>query len=163
MTFSKITRSSKVLITSMLMLNTAVLFFIIDVIANVFLIDLALGYISQNTIKTTLTLIIIVGLTSLFFQIKSLIRSYDLQKVALDSASGQLVSVVNNNFEKWKLSESEKEVAWLLIKALSIQEIADARNTKIGTVKSQSNSVYQKAGLQGRAELVSYFVEDLLA
>jgi DNA-binding CsgD family transcriptional regulator len=110
-----------------------------------------------------LILIIIVGLTSLFFQIKSLIRSYDLQKDALDSASGQLVSVVNNNFEKWKLSESEKEVAWLLIKALSIQEIADARNTKIGTVKSQSNSVYQKAGLQGRAELVSFFVEDLLA
>ena len=58
---------------------------------------------------------------------------------------------------------TEKEVAWLLIKGLSIQEIADARNTKIGTVKSQSNAVYQKAGLQGRAELVSYFVEDLLA
>ncbi|MGA1008044.1 MAG: helix-turn-helix transcriptional regulator [Sedimenticolaceae bacterium] len=163
MIFSNISRSLKALIASMIMLIVAAIFFIIDVIADVFLIDVTFGHIPHSTLEITSVLIIIVALTSLSFQIKSLIRAHHIQKIALDSATGQLVSVINDHFEQWKLSESEKEVAWLLIKGLSIQEIADARNTKIGTVKSQSNAVYQKAGLQGRAELVSYFVEDLLA
>lgn len=77
-------------------------------------------------------------------------------------ASGEFISVVNGKFDDWVLSESEREVAFLLIKGLSIQEIADVRDSKPGTVKSQCNAIYRKAEVNGRYELVAYFVEDLL-
>ena len=51
----------------------------------------------------------------------------------------------------------------LLIKGLSIQEIADIRETKTGTIKSQCSAIYRKAEVKGRNELVAYFVEDLLS
>ena len=51
----------------------------------------------------------------------------------------------------------------LLIKGLSTQEISGIRDTRPGTVKSQSSAIYQKADVAGRNELVAYFVEDLLA
>lgn len=71
--------------------------------------------------------------------------------------------VIQRHFDMWKFSPSEREVALLLIKGMSTQEIADIRDTKIGTVKSQTSAIYQKAGVKGRNELVAYFVEDLLA
>jgi len=162
MNINNISTSLKALIASMVMLTIAAVFFVIDVIADVFLIDVTFGHIPHSTLEITSVLIILVALTALSFQIKSLLRAHQVQKQALDAATGQLVSVINDHFEQWKLSESEKEVAWLLIKGLSILEISEARNTKPGTVKSQSNAIYQKSGLQNRAELASYFVEDLL-
>ena len=65
-------------------------------------------------------------------------------------------------FDDWNLSLSEREVALLLIKGLTIVEIAEVRNTMAGTIKSQSNAIYRKGAVNGRNELVAYFVEDLL-
>lgn len=78
-------------------------------------------------------------------------------------ASGELLFILASKFNDWQLSVSEKEIALLLIKGLSIQEIAEIRVTKPGTIKSQCSSVYRKANVKGRNELVAYFVEDLLA
>jgi len=84
-------------------------------------------------------------------------------RASLKAASGELLAVMEAQFKEWGLSPSEWEVALLLIKGLSVQEIADIRQSQPGTVKSQSNAVYRKADLAGRSELVAYFVEDLLA
>jgi DNA-binding CsgD family transcriptional regulator len=81
----------------------------------------------------------------------------------LGIASGEFLIILGGKFTDWKLSASEREVALLLIKGLSIQEIADIRETKTGTIKSQCSSIYRKADVKGRNELVAYFVEDLLA
>lgn len=63
---------------------------------------------------------------------------------------------------KWNLSAAEKEVALLLLKGLSLKEIADIRNTTEKTARVQSISVYSKSGLSGRSELAAFFLEDLL-
>ncbi|NQU58752.1 MAG: helix-turn-helix transcriptional regulator [Rhodospirillales bacterium] len=81
----------------------------------------------------------------------------------LGIASGEFLFILGGKFTDWKLSSSEREVALLLIKGLSIQEIADIRETKTGTIKSQCSAIYRKAEVKGRNELVAYFVEDLLA
>lgn len=81
----------------------------------------------------------------------------------LGIASGEFLFILGGKFTDWKLSASEREVALLLIKGLSIQEIADIRETKTGTIKSQCSAIYRKADVKGRNELVAYFVEDLLA
>ncbi|MBT4934214.1 MAG: helix-turn-helix transcriptional regulator [Rhodospirillaceae bacterium] len=81
----------------------------------------------------------------------------------LGIASGEFLFILGGKFTDWKLSVSEREVALLLIKGLSIQEIADIRETKTGTIKSQCSAIYRKAEVKGRNELVAYFVEDLLS
>jgi DNA-binding NarL/FixJ family response regulator len=54
-------------------------------------------------------------------------------------------------------------VALLLLKGLSLKEIATVRATSERTVRAQARSLYSKAGLTGRAALSSFFLEDLLA
>jgi DNA-binding NarL/FixJ family response regulator len=59
-------------------------------------------------------------------------------------------------------SPAEREVALLLVKGLSSNEIATVRATSERTVRQQSQAVYRKAGVAGRAELAAFFLEDLL-
>lgn len=69
---------------------------------------------------------------------------------------------IEQQFSKWKLTQAETEVGFLLLKGFSLQEIADVRMTKIKTVQQQSQSIYQKTGLASRSELAAFFLEDLL-
>jgi DNA-binding CsgD family transcriptional regulator len=69
---------------------------------------------------------------------------------------------IDQQLTKWKLSAAEKEVAFLLLKGLSLKEIAKARQTSEKTARVQSMAVYSKAGLAGRSELSAFFLEDLL-
>lgn len=75
---------------------------------------------------------------------------------------GEFGKLLDEQFELWRLTKSEKEVGLLLIKGLSLDEIAAVRDTKEKTVRQQASSLYKKAGLSGRHELVGYFFEDLL-
>jgi len=54
--------------------------------------------------------------------------------------------------QSWKLTSSEKEVAFLLLKGLSLKEVAEVRNTSEKTARAQSTSIYNKAGLSGRSK-----------
>jgi len=73
-----------------------------------------------------------------------------------------LALAIDQQLTKWKLTISEKEVAFLLLKGLSLKEIADVRKTTEKTARVQSMAVYAKAGISGRSELSAYFLEDLL-
>ena len=70
---------------------------------------------------------------------------------------------IDSQFQRWNLTEAEREVALLLLKGLSLRDIASLRETSERTVRQQALAVYRKAGLAGRAELSAYFLEDLLA
>jgi len=80
----------------------------------------------------------------------------------LRAASGAFLEVMEAEFRAWGLTPSERDVALLSVKGLSIAEIAAARRTRPGTVKAQLNAVYAKAGVGGRHELLSRFIEDLM-
>lgn len=73
-----------------------------------------------------------------------------------------LGAAIDSQFAAWSLSEAEREVGLLLIKGLSLKEIAELRQTSERTVRQQAQSTYRKAGLHGRAELAAFFLEDLL-
>lgn len=73
-----------------------------------------------------------------------------------------LSSAIDEQLEKWRLSNSEKEVALLLLKGCSLKEIASIRNTTEKTARVQSMAIYSKAGLASRSELAAFFLEDLL-
>lgn len=64
-------------------------------------------------------------------------------------------------FKDWKLSKAESEIALLIVKGFSVAEIAKMRGKSEGTIKSQNSAIYQKSGLSGRVQLVSFFLEEL--
>ena len=76
--------------------------------------------------------------------------------------AGQFTDVVREYFAKLGLTPAETEVAWYILKGMSISEIAQLRNTREGTVKTQGTAIYKKAGVNGKSQLMSLLVEDLL-
>ena len=92
-------------------------------------------------------------------------RSRERQKLAeqgLERASVAFMHLVETAFSDWGLTPAERDVALFAIKGLSIQEIAEARATSEGTVKAQTNAIYRKAGVSGRSQLLSLFIDDLM-
>jgi len=74
-----------------------------------------------------------------------------------------LGEAIDRQFVTWKLTGAEREVGLLILKGLSLKEIAGARVTSERTIRAQARSIYAKAGLSGRAALSAFFLEDLLA
>ena len=74
-----------------------------------------------------------------------------------------LGEAIDRQFSTWKLTEAERSVGLLILKGMSLKEIAAVRVTSERTIRAQARSIYAKAGLSGRAALSAYFLEDLLA
>ena len=91
----------------------------------------------------------------------SLARLRSLER-QVATASGAFGEVVDAEFARWELTEAEREVAMLTLKGLPLAEIARMRGVREGTVKAQCAAIYRKAGVSGRHELVSLFVEELI-
>lgn len=77
-------------------------------------------------------------------------------------ARKKLGNVVMQQFSEWVLTGSETEVGWLLLKGLSLKEIAIVRSTQEKTVRQQASSIYKKAGVSGRHAFSAWFIEDIL-
>lgn len=69
---------------------------------------------------------------------------------------------IDRQFDRWDLSDAEKEVALLLLKGLSHRDVAGIRSTSEATTRQQARAVYRKAGVTGRNDLAAFFLEDLL-
>ena len=72
------------------------------------------------------------------------------------------MDILEERFADWGLTPAERDVALFAIKGMSTAEIASLRNTSEGTVKAQTNAIYRKAGVSGRPQLLSLFIEDLM-
>ncbi len=73
-----------------------------------------------------------------------------------------LGAAIDQQFDAWRLTPAEKDVALLLLKGLSHKEVAELRGRAERTVRQQALAVYRKSKLSGRASLAAYFLEDLL-
>ncbi len=72
-----------------------------------------------------------------------------------------LGQAIRAQFDSWRLTAGEADVAILMLKGLSHKEIAKLRHSSAATVRQQAAAVYGKSGLSSRAELAAYFLEDL--
>lgn len=78
-------------------------------------------------------------------------------------ASGAFMEVLEERFTAWDLTPAERDVALFAIKGMSTQEIAALREVSEGTIKAQTNAIYRKADVSGRTQLLSLFIDDLMA
>lgn len=133
-------------------------FFAYDVTSDIQSLDGLSHFIPEALATTCLVLGIAVEIRVLL----ELLHRQQKMKQGLDVASGALAEVMNNYFAQWNLTEAEQDVAGFTIKGYSIAETAGLRGSAEATIKAQLNSIYRKSGTQGRAQLVSVLVEDLL-
>lgn len=73
-----------------------------------------------------------------------------------------LAARIQEMFDRWKLSPTEKEIALLIVKGFSLDEIAKMRHKSERTIRDQAAAIYRKANVKNRIELSSYFIEDLM-
>lgn len=95
------------------------------------------------------------------FLIHLLRRKASLER-SVGLASSALQGVIENHFVEWKLTASERDVASLMVKGLSISEIAGVRGSAEGTVKAHLNAIYRKANARNRAEVLSHIMDTLI-
>ncbi len=94
--------------------------------------------------------------------LRQALRQRNKAEARLRRASGAFMDLLQERFVDWGLTPSERDVALFAIKGLSTAEIAAVRSTSEGTVKAQTNAIYRKAGVSGRPQLLSLFIDDLM-
>ena len=86
----------------------------------------------------------------------------DQWRESAQTALAGLGAAIDHQFDAWKLTPAEREVALLLLKGYGHKQIAGTTQRSERTVRQHAVTVYQKSGLAGRAELAAFFLEDLL-
>lgn len=104
-----------------------------------------------------------VHITSLNTELFDTKKSYLEWKTKTHASAQEIRQLIDKQFGLWHLSHGEKDVALLLIKGLSMKEIAEIRATHEKTVRQQATSIYKKSELSGRQELAAFFLEDILS
>lgn len=153
----------KILTASFIILSLCEVVLVVDIMTEFMGVDFELYTEYHALIETVAVISLGITLVVIGIDLMRLVRENNEFRSIVGVASGEFLFILGGKFTDWQLSTSEKEIALLLIKGLSIQEIAEIRVTKPGTIKSQCSSIYRKANVKGRNELVAYFVEDLLA
>ena len=69
---------------------------------------------------------------------------------------------IDAQFDAWRLTPAEREVALLLLKGYGHKQIAALTGRSERTARQHAGVVYDKAGLGGRAELSAFFLRDLM-
>jgi DNA-binding CsgD family transcriptional regulator len=137
--------------------------------------NLPLSHVSKEVVMFLLSLI---GFLWLINGYRIQQREVSGLRLALDAAKQQAIKhppkqyvidarkrlgdVISQQFDEWLLTPSEKEVGLMLLKGLSLKEIAALRETLEKTVRQQASSIYKKASINGRHAFSAWFIEDIL-
>ncbi len=108
------------------------------------------------------TLGLFAGVVVESFILMAMLRRAARTEKAMDIARGALNEVIEGYFRDWGLTPSEEDVAAFTLKGCSISDIARFRGSAEGTIKTHLNAIYRKAGVDGRSQLVSLLLEDLM-
>ncbi len=109
------------------------------------------------------TLALLSGIALLVVEMRRLLMRMALLNRSMQAARGEMAEVIDGFFVEWGLTPSERDVALMVLKGIDNETIAEMRGTAAGTVRAQCTSIYSKAGVDGRAQLFSVFMEELLA
>ena len=153
--------------TILLLQIMSCLFFTYDVIKDI--VEHAsdnLPYTEADAIHTTFEFIAVVGL--LFGSISMWqTLQHNIQKNAeaaetIEIQKGHFDEIAQSRFHIWMFTNSEMDVAKLILRGLSLKEIAAARSVSLGTVKAQTNAILKKSGVQNRAAFLGLFIDEFL-
>ncbi|HGG04402.1 MAG TPA: helix-turn-helix transcriptional regulator [Aliiroseovarius sp.] len=139
------------------------LYFLWEILASVFgLPDLPVRWQWREAIEVAAVLGLIFGAVLGVWLALQARREISRATSARRLTAGDFSAEVATRFTEMDLSPAETEVAWFLLKGMSLVEIAELRGTREGTVRAQSTALYRKAGVSGKTQFLALIVEDLL-
>ena len=139
------------------------LFFVSDIAMSILgIYPVPISWTSREVLEIGASVGLVLGLIFGALALRRSLRELDTARARLRRASSAFMDIMAEHFDDWGLTPAERDVALFSIKGLSTQDIANLRNTSEGTVKAQTNAIYRKAGVTGRPQLLSLFIEDLM-
>lgn len=155
----------KLLILGMVAIQAVgALFFISDIAMSVLGIERQpIDWQIREIVEIGAAIALLIGLIMSGLLLVQSQRRLGRAEAQLKRASSAFMDLLEESFAQWGLTPAERDVAFFVLKGFSTQEIAGFRNTSEGTVKAQTNAIYRKAGVTGRGQLMSLFIDDLIA
>ncbi|GGX53940.1 LuxR family transcriptional regulator [Tateyamaria omphalii] len=138
-------------------------YFLFDITFDLLLPGLNNPVVESDVIEALVTIALFFGLAFSASELRRMMRREDQITDQLKIASGAFSDLLETRFDEWKLTEAERAVAILALKGFSVLEMAKLRDTAQGTVKAQCAALYRKADVSGRLQLLSLFLDDLMA
>lgn len=102
------------------------------------------------------------GVIYLMRELRDLLNRMAAMELGIRAARGEMTNLIDAFFDQWRLTPSEREIALLVLKGIDNDSIAQMRGTAPGTVRAQCTRIYAKAQVDGRPQLLSIFMEELL-
>ena len=138
-------------------------FFVVQIVASVFALPippLSWTFIELVEIGAAIGLVAGVGISIL--ALRQARAQAAKAQAALKRAQSAFRDVLEDLFADWQLTPAERDVAIFAIKGFSTQEMATLRSVSEGTIKAQTAAIYRKAGVSGRPQLLSLFIDELV-
>ena len=158
-----VTRKRKLLYAVLALQVVCILFLATEAAMDMFGLELEDMLGTRDVLEFAVVAALVLGAVFIAGEIRALLRRQKSLEDQVMAASGAFHELLEQHFTDWGLTASERDVALMAIKGLSIAEIAELRQTAQGTVKAQCNKIYAKAEVSGRPQLLSLFIEELMA
>lgn len=151
-------------ILSVLVIQTlCAFFFVSDILSSLVGIRATpINWRIREYIEIGAALGLVIGLVLGAVVLRNILRQSRAMEQQLRAASSAFMDLLQERFTAWGLTPAERDVALFAIKGLSTQDIAQLRATSEGTVKAQTTAIYRKAGVTGRPQLLSLFIDDMM-
>lgn len=138
-------------------------FFVSDILSSVIgFRSEPISWRARELIEIGAALGLVLGVLAGALVLRLSLRNQHRAEERLRLASGAFMDMVVAKFAEWNLTPAETDVALFIVKGMSTAEIAGLRSVSEGTVKAQTNAIYRKAGVGGRAQLLSLFIDELV-
>lgn len=138
-------------------------FFVADILSSIIGFSTTpINWRLREYIEISAALGLVIGLVLGGLVLRNILQQSRAMERQLRAASSAFMDLLEERFAAWGLTPAERDVALFAIKGLSTQDIAQLRATSEGTVKAQTTAIYRKAGVSGRPQLLSLFIDDLM-
>ena len=138
-------------------------FFVLQIASS--LLGLPIAPFSWNfveLIEVGAALGLLLGVVVITFALRQAQQQAKRAEDALRQARSAFRDILDERFTDWGLTPAERDVALFAIKGFSTADIAGFRDVSEGTIKAQTNAIYRKAGVTGRPQLLSLFIDELI-
>jgi DNA-binding CsgD family transcriptional regulator len=139
------------------------LFFVLELVTEVFgLRNWAVSWGIRELLQVAASVGLIMGSVAWGLYLRATFVRMGRMRSQIDVARGAFQEVIEDWFDRWNLTPSERDVALFAVKGMTNREIAELRGKSEATVKVQMNAVLRKSGVSNRAQLMSFFVDELI-